>query len=68
MTIFQICIDIIHTCTQHLISCPSLVHNTSFMFAGSVTAANCVELAHKPDVDGFLVGGASLKVLTSKTF
>jgi triosephosphate isomerase len=28
-----------------------------------VTAANCKELAGKPDVDGFLVGGASLKVM-----
>jgi len=28
---------------------------------GSVTAENCAELAHQPDVDGFLVGGASLK-------
>lgn len=30
---------------------------------GSVTAANCKELAAQPDVDGFLVGGASLKVM-----
>nr|AGJ83762.1 triose phosphate isomerase [Fasciola hepatica]7QON_AAA Chain AAA, Triosephosphate isomerase [Fasciola hepatica]7QON_BBB Chain BBB, Triosephosphate isomerase [Fasciola hepatica]7QON_CCC Chain CCC, Triosephosphate isomerase [Fasciola hepatica]7QON_DDD Chain DDD, Triosephosphate isomerase [Fasciola hepatica] len=30
-------------------------------YGGSVTAANCKELAKKPDVDGFLVGGASLK-------
>ncbi|KAK2995954.1 hypothetical protein RJ640_003746 [Escallonia rubra] len=29
--------------------------------AGSVNGANCKELAGKPDVDGFLVGGASLK-------
>lgn len=28
---------------------------------GSVTGANCKELAGQPDVDGFLVGGASLK-------
>ena len=28
---------------------------------GSVNANNCKELAKKPDVDGFLVGGASLK-------
>ncbi|CAK7325697.1 unnamed protein product [Dovyalis caffra] len=28
---------------------------------GSVNGANCKELAAKPDVDGFLVGGASLK-------
>lgn len=30
-------------------------------YGGSVTAANCKELAAKPDIDGFLVGGASLK-------
>jgi triosephosphate isomerase len=31
--------------------------------SGSVSGANCKELAAKPDVDGFLVGGASLKVV-----
>lgn len=31
------------------------------LYGGSVTGNNCVELAGKPDVDGFLVGGASLK-------
>lgn len=30
-------------------------------YGGSVTGANCRELASKPDIDGFLVGGASLK-------
>lgn len=30
-------------------------------YGGSVTAGNCRELASKPDIDGFLVGGASLK-------
>ena len=28
---------------------------------GSVTGGNCRELASQADVDGFLVGGASLK-------
>ena len=32
------------------------------MFTGSVTADNCKEIGSNPDVDGFLVGGASLKV------
>jgi triosephosphate isomerase len=32
------------------------------MCTGSVTAANCKEIGANPDVDGFLVGGASLKV------
>ncbi|XP_004074104.1 triosephosphate isomerase [Oryzias latipes] len=31
------------------------------IYGGSVTAANCRELASQTDVDGFLVGGASLK-------
>ncbi|GAB1611024.1 triosephosphate isomerase B-like [Argonauta hians] len=31
------------------------------IYGGSVSAANCKELAQKPDIDGFLVGGASLK-------
>ncbi|KAJ8273203.1 hypothetical protein GJAV_G00098900 [Gymnothorax javanicus] len=31
------------------------------IYGGSVTGANCRELGSKPDVDGFLVGGASLK-------
>lgn len=32
------------------------------ILSGSVNGANCKELAAQPDVDGFLVGGASLKV------
>ena len=31
------------------------------MYGGSVTDKNAAELIAKPDVDGFLVGGASLK-------
>lgn len=31
------------------------------IYGGSVTAANSVQLAQQPDIDGFLVGGASLK-------
>eukprot|EP00064_Thunnus_orientalis_P010832 superscaffoldBa00001504_g10860 len=31
------------------------------IYGGSVTGANCKELASQGDVDGFLVGGASLK-------
>jgi len=34
---------------------------TRIIYGGSVTAANCEELAAQPDIDGFLVGGASLK-------
>jgi len=31
------------------------------IYGGSVTGGNCRELAQSPDIDGFLVGGASLK-------
>lgn len=31
------------------------------LYGGSVNAANCGALAAQPDIDGFLVGGASLK-------
>lgn len=31
------------------------------IYGGSVTAANCTDLSGCPDIDGFLVGGASLK-------
>lgn len=37
--------------------------SSSSLCIGSVNGANCKELAAQPDVDGFLVGGASLKVL-----
>ncbi|KAH9829853.1 Triosephosphate isomerase [Rhodofomes roseus] len=40
---------------------PAVAENTRVIYGGSVTAANCKELATQPDVDGFLVGGASLK-------
>lgn len=42
-------------------------HACAFCATGSVTAANCKELAAQPDVDGFLVGGASLKVMGKKS-
>jgi glyceraldehyde 3-phosphate dehydrogenase len=35
--------------------------STRIIYGGSVTAANCKILAQQTDVDGFLVGGASLK-------
>lgn len=34
---------------------------TRILYGGSVNAKNCGELAKLPDIDGFLVGGASLK-------
>jgi len=38
-----------------------VAESTRILYGGSVAAANCDELSLQPDVDGFLVGGASLK-------
>lgn len=38
-----------------------VAENTSILYGGSVNAANAKELFGQPDVDGGLVGGASLK-------
>ena len=37
------------------------LHFFFFSTSGSVTGGTCKELASQKDVDGFLVGGASLK-------
>lgn len=39
----------------------TLVENLSILYGGSVNAGNACELFSQPDVDGGLVGGASLK-------
>jgi triosephosphate isomerase len=38
-----------------------VAENTRIIYGGSVSEKNCNELAKQADVDGFLVGGASLK-------
>ncbi|CAE6449287.1 unnamed protein product [Rhizoctonia solani] len=40
---------------------PETAEAIRIIYGGSVNAGNCKESASKPDVDGFLVGGASLK-------
>jgi len=40
---------------------PEVAEATRILYGGSVTAANCRELAKCADIDGSLVGGASLK-------
>ncbi|OKL57867.1 Triosephosphate isomerase [Talaromyces atroroseus] len=40
---------------------PEVAENTRIIYGGSVSDKNCRELAKENDVDGFLVGGASLK-------
>ena len=39
-----------------------------FFFARSVNGSNCAELAKQKDIDGFVVGGASLKVYSHYSF
>uniref|UniRef100_A0A0G4I5M8 Triosephosphate isomerase n=1 Tax=Chromera velia CCMP2878 TaxID=1169474 RepID=A0A0G4I5M8_9ALVE len=39
---------------------PSIAENVRILYGGSVKAANAEELFAEPDIDGFLVGGASL--------
>ena len=40
---------------------PDAADTVRVIYGGSVSEKNCRELAKEPDVDGFLVGGASLK-------
>lgn len=40
---------------------PQVAESTRIIYGGSVSAGNCKELAKTGDIDGFLVGGASLK-------
>lgn len=40
---------------------PSVADATRIIYGGSVTEKNCAELARQADIDGFLVGGASMK-------
>ena len=39
----------------------TVANTTRILYGGSVTGSNAKELAAKQDIDGFLVGGASLK-------
>lgn len=40
---------------------PAVSASVRILYGGSVSPANCKELATKGDIDGFLVGGAALK-------
>ncbi|KAM0946654.1 putative triose-phosphate isomerase [Dioscorea sansibarensis] len=40
---------------------PEVATTTRIIYGGSVNGSNCLELAKQEDIDGFLVGGASLK-------
>ncbi|KAL4221773.1 triosephosphate isomerase [Mactra antiquata] len=40
---------------------PEIASQVRIIYGGSVSASNCKDLGQKADIDGFLVGGASLK-------
>jgi len=40
---------------------PEIANSARIIYGGSVNGKNCAELAKAEDIDGFLVGGASLK-------
>lgn len=40
---------------------PAVAKETRILYGGSATAANCNDLYAQPDINGFLVGGASMK-------
>ena len=40
---------------------PEVAEATRVIYGGSVSAGNSAQLAQEKDIDGFLVGGASLK-------
>ncbi|NP_001116981.1 triosephosphate isomerase [Strongylocentrotus purpuratus] len=45
--------------TEHVNA--AVAANTRIVYGGSVNGGNCCDIGQQPDVDGFLVGGASLK-------
>ena len=57
-----------HTIAQHIRAVIADLYgaaaaaNIRILYGGSVTGANAAELMAQPDIDGALVGGASLKV------
>jgi len=52
-----------HTLRRHIGSKygKDIANNTSILYGGSMNAGNAADLLSKPDVDGGLIGGASLK-------
>ena len=41
--------------------CPKCAENVRIQYGGSMNAGNCKELMAMPEIDGGLIGGASLK-------
>ncbi|PHH64702.1 hypothetical protein CDD81_4143 [Ophiocordyceps australis] len=53
----------IHKAIRHWLKSvsPKVADEMRILYGGSVNEKNCRELGKQPDIDGFLVGGASLK-------
>ena len=54
----------VHCKLRHWLSekvSPTVSESLRIIYGGSVTAENAKDLAKESDIDGFLVGGASLK-------
>jgi hypothetical protein len=47
---------------------PTVAQSTRIIYGGSVSAVNCEPLARLEDVDGFLVGGATVRLVQAGTF
>jgi triosephosphate isomerase len=54
----------VHELIRNLIReyCGNMAENFRILYGGSVNRANAEQLLSKPDVDGLLIGGASLNV------
>lgn len=51
----------IRTLLTNLFPCPCVAEATRILYGGSMNAANAAGLLAQPDIDGGLIGGASLK-------
>ncbi|MFA6929892.1 MAG: triose-phosphate isomerase [Lentisphaeria bacterium] len=51
----------IRTLLMNLFPCPCVAEATRILYGGSMNAANAAGLLAQPDIDGGLIGGASLK-------
>ncbi len=47
---------------------PAVAEDTRILYGGSVNEKNCKDLSKEKDIDGFLVGGASLKPACESRF
>jgi triosephosphate isomerase len=51
-----------HASIRNILADLNVSNNVSLLYGGSVSPENASQLSAVPDVDGFLIGGASLDV------